>query len=190
METFSKKEAIKFGWESMKSHFDFWIGILLVVMIISSVAANYFFLLPLLVSPILQMGMQRISIKLADARKPDFKDLFTPLTWQLFINYILGTFLYGLIVAAGFLLLVVPGIIWAIKFQFVGYLIVDKGMKAMEALRKSAQMTQGVKWDLFFFGLLLFLINLAGTLVFMIGLFATIPTTMVATAFIYRKLLK
>lgn len=189
MEIFSKKEAIRFGWESMKSHFGFWIGILLVVMIINA-AANYFVVLPLLVSPILQMGLQRIAIKLVDAQKPNFKDLFTPLTWQLFINYILGTFLYSLIVIAGFLLLVVPGIIWAIKFQFVGYLIVDKGMKAMEALRQSAQMTKGVKWDLFFFNLLLLLINLAGALVFLIGLFATIPATMVATAFVYRKLLK
>jgi len=39
------------------------------------------------------------------------------------------------------------------------------------------------------FDLLLGLINLLGAICLLIGLFATIPTTMVATAFVYRKLL-
>jgi len=42
---------------------------------------------------------------------------------------------------------------------------------------------------LFLFDLLLTLINLLGALCLLIGLFATIPTTMVAIAFVYRKLL-
>ncbi len=46
----------------------------------------------------------------------------------------------------------------------------------------------GAKWDLFLFGLLLGLINFVGALVFLIGLFATIPTTMVAYAYVYRHL--
>jgi len=40
-----------------------------------------------------------------------------------------------------------------------------------------------------FFGFVLAGINILGTLALLIGLFATIPTTMVATAFVYRKLL-
>ena len=85
--------------------------------------------------------------------------------------------------------MIVPGIIWAIKFQFFSYFIVDKEVGPIEALKKSAAITKGAKWDLFVFGALLGLINLAGALCVVVGLFATIPTTMVAIAFIYRKLL-
>jgi len=43
--------------------------------------------------------------------------------------------------------------------------------------------------DLFLFNLLLILINLLGAICLLIGLFVTIPTTMVAWAFVYRRLL-
>jgi uncharacterized membrane protein len=58
----------------------------------------------------------------------------------------------------------------------------------VEALKQSGALTQGAKWNLFLFGLLLCGVNLLGALVLLIGLFATIPTTMVATAYAYRRL--
>lgn len=56
--------------------------------------------------------------------------------------------------------------------------------------KKSSLITRGVKWDLFLFDLLLTLINFLGTLCLLIGLFATIPTSMMTTVFVYRKLAK
>jgi hypothetical protein len=50
-------------------------------------------------------------------------------------------------------------------------------------------MTTEIKWDLSILDLLLAVINFLGVLCLLIGLFATIPTTMVGWAFVYRKLL-
>ena len=86
-------------------------------------------------------------------------------------------------------MLIIPGIIWGIKFQFFSYFIVDKGLGPIEALKRSSTITKGAKWDLFLFGLLVWLINLLGALCLLVGLFATIPTTGVAMAFVYHKLL-
>ncbi|MEA3324508.1 MAG: hypothetical protein U9Q37_05135 [Euryarchaeota archaeon] len=61
----------------------------------------------------------------------------------------IGLILYGFIVVGGLILLTIPGIIWAIKFQFFDYLIVDKGLGPIDALEKSSEITRGVKWDLF-----------------------------------------
>ena len=97
-------------------------------------------------------------------------------------------FQYNLIVL-GIILLIILGIILAIKFQFFGYFIVDKGDGPIEALKKSSAITTGAKWNLFLLYLLLLLINLLGAIFLLIGLFVTIPTTMVAIAFVYRKLL-
>jgi len=79
-------------------------------------------------------------------------------------------------------------LVWAIKYMFFGYFIVERGLGPVKALQQSNALTKGAKWDLFIFGLLLCGINLLGALVFLIGLFVTIPTTMVAIAYVYRRL--
>ncbi|MEA3324328.1 MAG: hypothetical protein U9Q37_04220 [Euryarchaeota archaeon] len=68
-------------------------------------------------------------------------------------------------------------------------MIVDKGLGPIDALEKSSEITIGVKWDLFIFGILLGILNLMGFACLVVGLFVTIPVTMVAMAFVYRKLL-
>ncbi|MFH1233046.1 MAG: DUF975 family protein [Patescibacteria group bacterium] len=200
-EKFSKKEAIKFGWEITKNNLVFFIGLLIVAGLISTIPSiiseaiktNSFalYIVINIVSQILGliigMGLIRITLKFCDNKKGEFSDLFS--CFPLFFKYLLGSILYGLIVLGGMILLIVPGIIWAIEFQFFGYFIVDKGLGPIEALKKSSAITKNTKWDLFLFSLLLIGINLLGILCLGVGLFAAIPTIMVATAFVYRKLL-
>ena len=138
-------------------------------------------------SVIISIGMIRIALRLCDTGEREFADLFRP--YRLFFKFLFASILYGLIVFGGMILLVVPGIIWAIRFQYYGYLVVDKGLGPMEALKGSSAVTQGVKWELFLFGLLIFAVNLLGVLCLGIGVFATAPTTMLATVYVYRKLL-
>jgi uncharacterized membrane protein len=133
------------------------------------------------------MGLIRIAIRFCDNEKGGFADLFS--CFPLVFKYLFSSILYVLVVFGGMILLIIPGIIWAIKFQFFSYFIVDRGLGPIEALKRSAVITKGVKWDLFVFRLLLMGINLLGVLCLLIGLFATIPMTMVAVAFVYRKLL-
>lgn len=198
-EKFSKKEAISFGWNALKSNLGFFIGLLLLLGVISWIS-GYFekelkeniplsiivSLIFSIVNIILSIGLINISLKFADNIKAKFSDLIS--CSSLFFNYLAGSILYGLIVLAGFILLIIPGIIWSIKFSFFGYFIVDKKLGPVEALKRSAEITQGAKWDLFLFGILLGLINILGVICLIIGLFAAIPTTMVARAFVYRKL--
>ena len=198
---FSKSEAIRFGWNMMKSNLGFFIGLLVVVGLIYFIPDFIAELLkedaPILsiiisiaswvLDMVIQMGLIRISLRFCDNEKGEFADLFS--CFPLFFKYLLGLILYGLIILGGMILLIIPGIIWAIKFQFFSYFIVDKGLGPIEALKRSSAITRGAKWDLFLFGLLLGLINLLGAICLFIGLFATVPTAMVAMAFVYRKLL-
>ncbi len=105
-----------------------------------------------------------------------------------FFRYLWGILLQGLIGAVGFILLVVPGLIWTYKYMFTGFLIVDKGLRPVEALRQSGVLTQGAKMDLCVFSLLLGAINVLGALALLVGLLWTIPTSIVATAYVYRRL--
>jgi len=201
IQKFSKSEAIRFGWNVMKNNLGFFIGFLIVAGLIYCVPSIIVKLLPkdvfilsiiinivsLVLQLIIGMGLIRVAIRFCDNEKGEFADLFY--CFPLFFKYLFSSILYGLIVLGGLILLIVPGIIWGIKFQFFAYFIVDKGCGPMEALKRSSAITMGAKWNLFLFSLLLGLINLVGTLCLLIGLFVTIPVTMVARAFIYRKLL-
>ena len=58
----------------------------------------------------------------------------------------------------------------------------------MESLKASGELTYESKFDLFLLWIVLGLINMAGALCFLVGLFVTIPLTLMATVFIYRGL--
>lgn len=198
MATFSIKNALSFGWDKMKKNFLLFFLVILVMIglsIIGEIAERIFIdvgvlvvLAAIVVSFIIQLGFYRILLNIVDGKKSDLKDLFSQPS--LFPDYLIGTILYILIVVGGLILLIVPGIIWAIKYQYYGLHIVDKKEGPINALKASAKITQGRKWDLFLFWLACLGVNILGLLALIVGLFATIPTTAVANAYIYRTLSK
>jgi len=192
-------DAVRFGWETVKGNLGFFIVLLLVASLIQNLPgiigrfAEKFPLISLtlflagwFLGFVVQMGLIKVSLKFCDGTKGKLDDLLS--SFDLLFKFIGGTFLYGLIIMAGFVLLVVPGIIWAVKFSLTPYFIVDRNLGPIEALKASSKATKGAKWDLFLFGLLLGLINLAGALAFVVGLFVTMPVTMLAYAHAYRTL--
>lgn len=106
------------------------------------------------------------------------------------LNYLGGIILQGLIVIGGLILLILPGIIWGIKFSFAPYLIIDKGMGPLEALRESAEMTDGRKWDLVGFYLATMCLAYVGIFGLVIGLVVTLPLAGLAYAGMYNYLVE
>ncbi len=197
---FSNKEALRFSWEVTKANLGFFISLFAGVLVIYlgfGVLQNFadrHSLLSLVVSladwflqVMVSIGLLTIPLKFVDGQKADYGHLFSG--YHHILRYFSASLLYMLIVLGGLVLLVVPGIIWAIRFQFFGYLIVDKNLGPIEALKRSWAITKGSVGELFTFSLLLALINLAGMLALMVGLFITVPISLLATAFVYRKLL-
>lgn len=64
--------------------------------------------------------------------------------WQKIGAFWLLGILTGLIVMTGFLLLIVPGIIFTVWFAFVHFLLVDEDMRGMNALLKSKEYVRGL----------------------------------------------
>ena len=200
--SFSSHEAVSFGWDTFKQNVSFFIGLLIIMAIITFVpdyiskqTKETMPLISLVVSVaavclriFVGMGMIKIALKFCDNERGEFADLFS--CSQFFLAYLAGSILYGLIMFGGLLLLIVPGVIWEIKFQYFKYLIIDNGMDPIEALKASAKITDGTKGDLFIFGLLLTAINILGAFALILGLFVTIPLTMLADAFVFRALAK
>lgn len=196
---FYRGEAIRFGWEVLKKNLLFFVLVLLLTWAVEALfsspnmaagrslfVAPLFSLISFVIGIIVGMAYIRISLRFAGGEKADFSDLWAG--YPLFFKYLVGAILYALIVLAGLILLIIPGIIWAIKYQFYGYFVIDQEMPPVAALRKSGQITKGSKWNLFVLGLAFIGIMLLGALACGVGLFAAIPTVMVAHAWVYRKL--
>jgi uncharacterized membrane protein len=105
-----------------------------------------------------------------------------------FVPYLLTTLLLGLMVGLGLALLIVPGVLLALRFGFAPLVVADQGRDPFEALRESSRLTEGARGELLVFGLLALVVNLAGLLAFGLGLFVTIPTTGLAAVWVLRKL--
>ena len=92
----------------------------------------------------------------------------------------------GLVV--GVPLLVVLAVILSLMLLFSGFLVIDRGLGPIQALKESHRITQGYKWTLFVLCLLLVLVNLAGLLALVVGIFVSAPVSLLALTHAYRVL--
>jgi uncharacterized membrane protein len=93
-----------------------------------------------------------------------------------------------LVMIAGFILLVVPGVVWALKYQFFPWLIVDKNMKGREALIASGKITKGQKGKLFVFWLAEMGAAIVGVICLGVGIIPAAAIIYMASVFVYKKL--
>jgi uncharacterized membrane protein len=198
---FSKSDAVLFGWNTLKKNFGFFLGLLAVAvavnvlfgLVMSSFSEQAPKVLVIAVSIIswildllIGMGIIKITLKFCDQEKASYGDLFS--AYRLLLNYLVGSIIYGIIVGIGFVFLIIPGIYLAVKYTFYDYLIVDKGMGPLEAIKRSGVLTVGVKRNLVLFWLMLVGINILGALALGVGLIATVPISWLANAYVYRRL--
>ena len=196
---FSLEEALKFGWERTKSNIGFLIGVMLVSWLAQAIPSHFekmfkdshsalyivFFLISTFVGGMVTIGLVKISLSFCDHGTGEFNDLLSGL--PVFANYFVASLLFSLAVMGGCILLIVPGIILAVRLGFYPYLIIDRNMTIMESLKQSFEVTKGSTMDLFLFGIVAVIVNLVGLVCLLVGLLVTVPVTMIATAYVYRK---
>lgn len=125
--------------------------------------------------------------------------------WHKIFSYWWVSALTGLIILGGFLLLIVPGIIFTVWFSFALFVLITEDLRGAKALSKSKEYVRGnwsaVFWRLLFIWAIFLIIYLAPTLVFkflevplgpdisklVIGLFLT-PLIMTYSFLLYGNL--
>ncbi|PIR85117.1 hypothetical protein COU15_02585 [Candidatus Kaiserbacteria bacterium CG10_big_fil_rev_8_21_14_0_10_45_20] len=88
----------------------------------------------------------------------------------------------GLLLFLGFLLLIVPGVYLSIRWMFAELLVIDQGMKPLQALKASADMTRGHMWELFWFSFVASVLVILGLVFLVVG--AVVAALVVAFAMI------
>ena len=172
---FSWEEAVKYGWRATLDHLGFFIKAMIIVFVISislglvtkmtqesmpvlSLITN---LTGVFFSLLFGVGLIKIYLKICDDKQPELRDLLSGITPGLMLRYLFAALLYVLIFIGGLFLFIIPGIIWLMQFQFCTYLVIDKGLGPVAALKKSSGITKNAKWDLLILTCLSVLINLA-----------------------------
>jgi uncharacterized membrane protein len=115
----------------------------------------------------LDFGAAWVFLKSARGEKIDVQDMFS--VFENYLNVVLAGLLVGAIIGIGIMLLVVPGIIFACRLAFVRYLVMDRKMEPVEAVKESWRMTRGHANQIFLTGFLGFWIAIAGLICFVVG---------------------
>ena len=114
-------------------------------------------------------GVDFVFLKAMRGEKFDIKEVFS--AFYNYLNVILANLLTTAIVIAGMFLLLIPGIIFACKLAFVPYLVMDKKLDPVEAVKTSWRMTKGHAWTIFFMGFVSIFIIIGGLILLIIGVF-------------------
>ncbi|MEK7558820.1 MAG: hypothetical protein AAB521_00775 [Patescibacteria group bacterium] len=211
MPSFSILEAIKAGWSLTLKNIGFIITVIIgsivlgtavAIVLIASIAILSIFIntkaiaAPLgiivgislfIIQLVIILGYTKVSLKIIDNQKPEFADLFRE--YKKVLVYTGATILYALAVLGGLILLIIPGLILAIRLSFYYYLIVDRGVGVIDSLKISWAMTKGQILKLMLFQLVASIIYMLGYLAFGLGLIIATPMVLIAGAYVYRKLL-
>ena len=145
------------GWESYKRNAKLLIAasgiyalydLLLICATYAPYGTLFYLLAFFLISPPLVVGWYYLIVKIVRNEPASFSDLFAGFSqfgaaWSTYI-------LTGLIVLGGIILLIVPGIIFILKYGLSCYAVLDRRLSAIESISLSNRITKGYKGKLFF----------------------------------------
>src|ERR1039457_1612931 len=196
--SFSVGDAISYGWRAFWKNVWPLVGLAVIIVVVhlvlGAIASNasnvvgrlVIQLVSFVVGIVLAMGLIRASLAVLEGRRPEVGMLFQT---EGFGPYLVGSILVGIAVFVGLLLCIVPGVILGLMWEFFGYVIVENPtISPTEAMRRSAEITKGYRWQLLGLTILLFLINVVGAIALGIGLLFTYGISAVALAYTYKVL--
>jgi uncharacterized membrane protein len=182
---FTIEEAVDFGWKSTKNNFWALAGLFILVFMLSS-GTGLFPGLSFVISILGGISILTAALDIYAGKKVAVEGLFSK--YKFILQYLTASLLYLAVVFIGLVLLIVPGIYLMLRFQFYKFLVVDKGLEPIEALRESARVTRGHIWQLFGLFCISVVLNMLGLLALGVGLLVTVPITLLAYTYVYKKL--
>lgn len=199
MNTFSAGSAVRFGWETFTKRAWFFIGATFITLMavwlvnaiqeaqfINSFAQFIFFLVTIVASTLIDMGLTAFFLRAHDdITHTSLKDLWHP---RSFWYFLIAALFVGILIIIGLVLLIIPGLIAWTLFAFTKLLVIDRNMGPIEAMKASIRITRENRIKVFLLLVCIFLMNMLGAIALLVGLFVSIPVSMLALTHAYRTL--
>jgi hypothetical protein len=109
----------------------------------------------------------------------------TPTVGDLFM----GEMRYGSMLALGYMLFIVPGVILALGLYFSAYLVIDQRMGAVDAMKASWKLTTGRKGEVFVVMLVFGLISAVSGMIPLVGHFIGYSIMLLGISIVYLRLM-
>lgn len=133
----------------------------------------------------LWLGYTKYSLKVYDDSQASLKDLFP--SFAQVIRFVITGWLYGIIIVLGLLLLLLPGIYWAIRFSFFRCAILDENAGIIQSLKSSWHLTRGHSLQLLGLWILVSILYAISGIIPFSGII-TLPLILMIYVCTYRKL--
>jgi hypothetical protein len=134
----------------------------------------------------IEVSFLQICLALSDGGEPKFADAFAHLA--LGPKFLAGQVLYLLMVVMGLLLLVAPGVYLGVRFAMFGFCMAASETNLARSFRQSAILSTGAKPYLLRVFVVLLVLNVLGASLFGLGLFITVPLSVLMMTAVYRQL--
>jgi uncharacterized membrane protein len=133
----------------------------------------------------LMVGFHLYTMKKMFNRRTEIGDMFKG--FDFFLPAFVAALLISLFVTLGMLLCIIPGLIVAAMYKFTYLFILDKRMEFWPAMQASHEVVKNDYMGYTVFMLALVGINILGFLCCIVGLFVTIPLSIVAITVAYQE---
>lgn len=196
----SIRQAFNFAWPIFKKRFGLFTAVLLtifgawVALEIVVIAGQRFGILLWAAAHLaflvfvagLEVGFLQICLALGDGREPTFADTFTHLA--LGPKFLAGQILYLFMVVIGLLLLIVPGVYFSLRYALFGFCMAAGETTLVRSFQQSAILSAGTKIYLLWILVALLAFNAVGACLLGLGLFVTVPLSVLMMTAFYRQL--
>lgn len=197
---FSVGQAVNFAWPTFKKHFGLFASILLttfgawVTLEIIVIAGQRFGIVWWVLAHLafliffagVEVGFLHTGLVLYDGGEPTFIDTFRYLA--LGPKFLAGQVTYVLMIVVGLPLFVVPGLYLGVRYAFFGFCLVNGKAELIHSFQQSAILSSGAKSSLLGILVSLLVLNVLGASLLGLGLFVTIPLTVLMMTAVYQQL--
>jgi len=178
------RESLGVGWSLFMKRPWYLLGLSVAVFLLISLLGSNTVIAAL--SAIVYAGYIAVMLRFSRGETINFDDLFT--IDQRWIYFAFLFVIKSFLILLGLLCFIVPGVYLSVRWMFAEILVVDKGMKPLEALRASSALTQGHRWKLFLFSVVVSLLMVVGLVFLLVGVVVAVIVAFFAKLHIYQSL--
>ena len=196
----SMRHAFDFAWLAFKERFGLFAAVLLtiftawVVLEIVVIAGQRFGIVLWVVTHLafliflagVELGLLQICRAFSEGKVPAFADTFAHL--RSGPKFLVAQILYLLMVVIGLLLLVVPGVYLGVRYALFAFCFADGQTNLLRCFQQSALLSKGATTGLLRVLPALLVLNLLGASLLALGLFVTVPLSVLIMTDVYRQL--
>ena len=187
---FEIRKILDKGWEMFKAKPLFHIGFLVIIVglqaIFNAAFEEFLFIYTIFLAPPFVVGFYLIANRISLGDYFDFQDYFGG--FKFWLPVVVTNLLTSLFTVIGIILLLIPGIYLGVSYMFSLLFVIFGGFDFWESMEFSRKLVTANWWRFFAFILVLFLLNVAGLIFFIVGVFVTLPVTYLSVYALFEQL--